>query len=185
MATIVRAGGVPATGNAGTSDVLAGKTFSNDDGTDLTGTMENLGFEPEACAVGLHDGYVFLYPCNHDANTYQAIKNGIKVKPEYIAQFVTKSIVVHNLGVFNSNSAHDVSVSGYPGYQNLARDNFWVRVTGVGHVGVSDTNSAKNQIVGDYNASTGVIHLNPCYNYENYHGRHYYVEYTLFLLTVE
>lgn len=138
MATIIRVGGVPSEGNATPADVIAGKTFSNDSDTGLTGTLK--------------------YP---------------------------QGLVVHNLGVFNSNESHDVSVSGYSGYQNFARDNFWVRVTGVVNVDVSDTNSVKNQIVGDYNASTGIIHLNPCYDYENYHGRHYYVEYTLFLLTVE
>ena len=40
-------------------------------------------------------------------------------------------------------------------------------------------------VTGAVNGTIGIIHLNPCYDYENYHGRHYYVEYTLFLLTVE
>lgn len=37
------AGGIDPTGNAGTGDVLAGKTFSNADGIDKTGTMTNRG----------------------------------------------------------------------------------------------------------------------------------------------
>lgn len=37
------AGGTDPTGNAGTGDVLAGKTFSNADGIDKTGTMTNRG----------------------------------------------------------------------------------------------------------------------------------------------
>lgn len=37
------AGGTEPTGNAGTGDVLAGKTFSNADGIDKTGTMTNRG----------------------------------------------------------------------------------------------------------------------------------------------
>jgi hypothetical protein len=37
------AGGTDPTGNAGTGDVLAGKTFSNADGIDKTGTMTNQG----------------------------------------------------------------------------------------------------------------------------------------------
>lgn len=39
MATIIRVGGVPSEGNATPADVVAGKTFSNDSDTGLTGTL--------------------------------------------------------------------------------------------------------------------------------------------------
>lgn len=135
MATIIRVGGVPSEGNATPADVIAGKTFSNDSDTGLTGTLR--------------------YP---------------------------QGLIIQSLGSFNSNSAHDVSVSNYAGYQNFTLNNFWLRVNSVGNV---DAEGESNQpIIGSYNASTGVIHLNQCYEYENYHGRHYFVNYSLYLMTV-
>lgn len=45
-------GGVQPTGNAVPADVLAGKTFSNADGIDKTGTMVNRGAVSETLAAG-------------------------------------------------------------------------------------------------------------------------------------
>lgn len=46
------AGGTDPTGNAGTGDVLAGKTFSNADGIDKTGTMPNQGAKTASLNTG-------------------------------------------------------------------------------------------------------------------------------------
>ena len=95
-----------------------------------------------------------------------------------------QNLVVRKLDSFNSNTEHYVNVSSIAGYQKFTRNNFWIRVTSVGTVDTSDTNSVNNSIIGNYNASTGIINLNPCYQYENYHGRHYYVNYDIYLITV-
>lgn len=135
MATIIRVGGVPSEGNATPADVIAGKTFSNDSDTGLTGTLK--------------------YP---------------------------QGLVVTKLGDFDSNSEHWVNTSSHAGYQNFTLNNFWLRVNSVGNVDAEG--ESNNAIVGSYDASKGLLHLNKCYQYENYHRRHYYVNYSLYLVTV-
>ena len=70
-------------GNAAVGDVLSGKTFTNDSGTTLTGTMANQGsktFTPKATAQTSGAGYYSGITVNGDANLVAAnIVSGKKI----------------------------------------------------------------------------------------------------------
>ena len=74
-------------GSAVESDVLSGKTFSNDSSVGISGTRVDLGSEPQMNGGTLYNGEVFLYPvANGDQRNY-AFQRGVHASPDNIAKW--------------------------------------------------------------------------------------------------
>lgn len=91
------------------------------------------------------------------------------------------SIHIYKIGSSNSDDNRTFNVSSYANYQKFTSANFYIRATGIGF---RDASGAANwrDIIASYNASTGVLTCNAIYEYEGYHGRHYYLNYDVYLI---
>ena len=91
------------------------------------------------------------------------------------------SIHIYKIGSSNSNGVRTFNVSNYSNYRKFTTKNFYIRATGIGN---NDGGGSANwrDIISSYNASNGVLTCNAIYDYENYHGRHYYLHYDVYLI---
>ena len=91
------------------------------------------------------------------------------------------AVNIYKLGRTDSNSTRTFNVSGYANFRKFSAWNFVVRPVAVSHV---DQEGSANwrDIIASYNNSTGILTCNAIYDYENYHGRHYFINYDVYLI---
>ena len=80
----------------------------------------------------------------------------------------------------NSTEAHTVDVSSYPGYQHFTLDNFCIRNANLKYVNGTHKGSVIGDIIGSYNATSGILNLNKSTSY--YQNYYFYVEYAIDLV---
>lgn len=91
------------------------------------------------------------------------------------------SIHIYKIGSSDSNANRTFNVSSYANYKSFTTANFYIRATGIGNNDGEGSANWRN-IISSYNASTGVLTCNAIYDYENYHSRHYFLNYDVYLI---
>lgn len=131
-------GGVVPTGNAQPADVLAGKTFSNAEGIDKTGTMVNNG----AVSGVATPTTPYVVPEGYHNGSGEVTASGT-------------SVVF--IGATNMNmTTYTVNVASLlPNYAELTSDNFFYNITSVYSRGTATDPS----LTKTYNASTGDLSI--------------------------
>ena len=99
-------------GSAVASDVLAGRTFSNDSSVGISGSRVDLGSEPEMKGGTLYNGDVYLYPVSGGDGRDYGIRRGVHASPSNIAAW--------SGGTLFTKSQYDSNYSS--GYNSGVRD---------------------------------------------------------------
>lgn len=139
--SVLASGGVQPTGNAQPADVLSGKTFSNADGIDKTGTMVNRGAvsgtatpsQPYTIPAGYHNGSGVVTADVSVSATFGSFSGGT-----YTAPIGTKVIC----GVLISNGSMNVPTA-INGTVTVDNNGAIYNVEGIFfHVDVTDSSQA-------------------------------------------
>lgn len=104
---------------------------------------------------------------NDDYNNYISVNN--------------LAVTIYKLGRTDSNSTRTFNVSGYANFRKFSARNFFVRPVAVSQVDGGGSANWRN-IIASYNNSTGILTCNAIYEYEGYHGRHYFINYDVYLI---
>ena len=111
-------------GSAVASDVLAGKTFSNDSSVGISGSRVDLGSEPEMKGGTLYNGDVYLYPVSGGDDRNYGIQRGVHASPSNIAEWSGGTLFTRSQYDSNYSSGYSRGVSDADGRANSSSTNY-------------------------------------------------------------
>lgn len=111
-------------GSAVASDVLAGKTFSNDSSVGIGGSRVDLGSEPEMQGGTLYNGNVYLYPVSGGDNRNYGIQRGVHASPSNIAGWSGGTLFTRSQYDSNYSSGYNQGVTDADNRANSSSTNY-------------------------------------------------------------
>lgn len=85
----IKTGTLALSGNASPSDVISGKTFySGDPKSKQTGTLVDLGYEPDAQGGMMYDGKLYFYIGENSGNRRWALTRGVAMPQQQVADII-------------------------------------------------------------------------------------------------
>ena len=111
-------------GSAVASDVLAGKTFSNDSSVGIGGSRVDLGSEPEMQGGTLYNGNVYLYPVSGGDNRNYGIQRGVHASPSNIAGWSGGTLFTRSQYDSNYSSGYNQGVTDADNRVNANSTNY-------------------------------------------------------------